>query len=91
MFFNQQASNVDNSKLYKILNITKDAEPETIKKSYKKLAMKWHPDRNPKNKEEAENKFKEISEAYEILSDEKKRKAYEYLDRRQNKAHISHS
>ena len=77
MFFNQQASNVDNSKLYTILNITKDAEPETIKKSYKKLAMKWHPDRNPKNKEEAENKFKEISEAYEILSDEKKRKAYD--------------
>ena len=54
------------SALYDILNINKDAEPETIKKAYKKMAMKYHPDRNPKNKEESEKKFKEIAKAYEI-------------------------
>lgn len=65
------------SSLYDILNINKDAEPETIKKAYKKMAMKYHPDRNPKNKEESEKKFKEVAKAYEILSDEKKRKLYD--------------
>lgn len=48
--------------------------------SYRKLALKWHPDKNPDNKEDAERKFKELSEAYEVLSDGKR--CYCYLDRK---------
>lgn len=62
---------------YQILCINKDASEEDIKKSYKKLAIKWHPDKNPDNKEEASEKFKEISEAYQVLSDPEKRKIYD--------------
>ena len=62
---------------YEILNINKDANENDIKKSYRKLAMKYHPDRNPDNKEECEAKFKEISEAHNILSDSSKRKKYD--------------
>jgi len=62
---------------YKILDIPKDATEQQIKKSYKKLAIKWHPDKNLNNKEEAENKFKQISEAYEILSNPEKRHQYD--------------
>jgi DnaJ-class molecular chaperone len=61
---------------YKTLGVTKDATAEAIKKAYRKLARKWHPDVNPGNKE-AEQKFKEISEAYDSLGDEKKRKLYD--------------
>ena len=61
--------------LYKILDVVKDASQEEIKKQYRKLSMKYHPDRNPDNKE-AENKFKEISAAYAVLSDPKKRADY---------------
>jgi molecular chaperone DnaJ len=61
---------------YKILGVAKDATGEAIKKAYRKLARKWHPDVNPGNKE-AEQKFKEISEAYDALGDEKKRKLYD--------------
>ena len=53
---------------YRVLGITEDATQEEIKRRYKKLAVKWHPDRNPNNKEEAQQKFMEIQEAYEILS-----------------------
>ena len=60
---------------YKILNVKKQATQEEIKKSYHKLALKYHPDKND-NKEEAEKKFKEIVEAYEVLSDENKRARY---------------
>jgi len=63
---------------YKILGISKDASQEEIKKSYRKLAMKYHPDKNPENIE-AENKFKEVSEAYEVLKDPEKRKHYDEL------------
>ncbi len=61
---------------YSILGVTKTATPEEIKAAYRKLALKYHPDRNPDNKE-AEEKFKEAAEAYEVLSDEKKRRQYD--------------
>ena len=61
---------------YEVLGVAKDASGDDIKKSYRKLAMKYHPDRNPGDKE-AEEKFKEAAEAYEILSDETKRNTYD--------------
>ncbi len=61
---------------YKILGINKNASEEEIKKSYRKLAMKYHPDHTKGNKE-AEEKFKKISEAYAVLSDKEKRKQYD--------------
>src|SRR5271155_1343152 len=61
---------------YEILEISKEATQEDIKKAYRKQALKFHPDRNPGDKE-AEKRFKEISEAYEVLSDEKKRQIYD--------------
>jgi molecular chaperone DnaJ len=61
---------------YEILGVNRDASDEDIKKSYRKLAMKYHPDRNPDSKD-AEDKFKEAKEAYEILSDSQKRAAYD--------------
>jgi len=62
---------------YKILEVNKSASFEIISKVYKLLAKKYHPDMNLENPEEAEEKFKDISEAYEILSDEEKRKTYD--------------
>ena len=62
---------------YGILGVSKDATETDIKKAYRKLALKWHPDKNPDNKEEAEEKFKSISEAYEVLSDKEKRDVYD--------------
>lgn len=64
------------SDYYEILGVSKDAGKDEIKKSYRKLALKYHPDRNPDNKA-AEDKFKEATEAYEVLSDETKRKRYD--------------
>jgi len=61
---------------YDILGVNRDAGDEEIKKSYRKLAMKYHPDRNPDSKD-AEEKFKEAKEAYEILSEPDKRRAYD--------------
>lgn len=62
---------------YEILGVDKKASEADIKKAYKKLAIKWHPDKNPNNREEALEKFREISEAYENLSDPDKRKTYD--------------
>lgn len=62
---------------YKVLGVNKVATTTDIKRAYRKLALKWHPDKNPDNPTESNKKFKEISEAYEILSDEKKRRIYD--------------
>ena len=62
---------------YEVLGVDKNATEEEIKKAYRKLAKKYHPDANPNNKEEAEAKFKEVNEAYENLSDPQKRKMYD--------------
>lgn len=62
---------------YDVLGIEPNATEKDVKKAYRKLALKWHPDKNPDQKEEAEKKFKEISEAYEVLSDKKKREVYD--------------
>ncbi|GJQ10790.1 hypothetical protein GpartN1_g2581.t1 [Galdieria partita] len=62
---------------YAILGVDKNADDSALKKAYRKLAVKWHPDKNPNNKEFAEKKFKEISEAYQVLSDPEKRKIYD--------------
>ena len=61
---------------YQLLGVSRSASAEEIKKAYRKLAMQYHPDKNPGNKK-AEEKFKEISEAYEVLSDEQKRQSYD--------------
>ncbi len=61
---------------YKVLGVEKNATVDEIKKAYRKLAMQYHPDRNPGNKE-AEEKFKEATEAYEVLSDDQKRQRYD--------------
>ena len=63
---------------YEVLGVARDADDAAIKKAYRKLAMKYHPDRNPDDKQ-AEEKFKEIGEAYEVLSDADKRAAYDRL------------
>nr|XP_006825169.1 PREDICTED: dnaJ homolog subfamily B member 6-B-like isoform X1 [Saccoglossus kowalevskii] len=62
---------------YQVLGVPKAASNEDIKKAYRKLALKWHPDKNQDKKDEAEKKFKELSEAYQVLSDKSKREVYD--------------
>ena len=62
---------------YQVLGVDKKASADEIKKAYRKLAVKWHPDKNPNNKAASEEKFKKISEAYAVLSDAKKREQYD--------------
>ena len=65
------------SDYYDILGVSKSATAEEIKKAYRKQALEWHPDRHKDNKEAAEKKFKEVNEAYQVLSDTQKRSAYD--------------
>lgn len=68
---------MSNTKYYDILGVSNQSTKNQIKKAYHKMAIKYHPDRNPNNKEECEEKFKEVSNAYRILSDENLRKRYD--------------
>lgn len=67
---------MNNSDYYKLLNISKTATNNDIKKAYRKLAIKWHPDKN-NNSKESEEMFKKIAEAYSVLSDNNKRRQYD--------------
>lgn len=62
---------------YELLGVSRNASPDDIKKAFRKLALKYHPDRNPDNKQESEKQFKEIAEAYEVLSDPEKKNKYD--------------
>jgi len=64
---------------YEILGVDKNAAEKDIKSAYRKLARKWHPDANPDNPKQAEEKFKDITEAYEVLNDSERRKKYDLL------------
>lgn len=65
------------SRLYDLLEVPREADADTIKKAYKKQALKYHPDRNPGKEAEVQEKFKDIANAFSILSDEKKRAIYD--------------
>lgn len=62
---------------YEVLSVTRESTSDQIKSAYRKAALKWHPDRNPENKSEAEHRFREASEAYSVLSDPQKRATYD--------------
>jgi DnaJ-class molecular chaperone len=64
---------------YRMLGVARNASAEDIRKAFRRLALQYHPDHNPENTQEAEAKFKEINEAYEVLSDEQKRWQYDRL------------
>ena len=67
---------------YEILGLQKNASAQEIKKAYRKLAVKYHPDKNPDNKD-AEEKFKEAAEAYSVLSDQEKKNRYDQMGHQQ--------
>jgi curved DNA-binding protein CbpA len=64
---------------YRILGVNRNASAQDIKKAFRQLALRYHPDRNPDNMKQAEEKFKEINEAYEVLGDEQKKRQYDRL------------
>lgn len=64
---------------YQVLGVDRSADEATIKKAYRKQALKWHPDRNPDKKEAAEAKFKDVAAAYEVLSDPEKKRMYDQV------------
>ena len=68
---------VESEDYYEVLGIPRGSGEADIKKAYKKLALKWHPDKNPDQRDNAERIFKRVSEAYEVLSDPEKRKLYD--------------
>jgi len=65
-------ADIQSDDYYRVLGVDRKADTRTIKKAYRKLAVKHHPDRNPNDTKAAEERFKRIGEAYEVLSDEKK-------------------
>lgn len=71
------APNIESDDYYKVLGVSRNASDADIGKAYKKLALKYHPDKNPDNKEQAEENFKKVSEAYDVLHDAEKRKMYD--------------
>jgi DnaJ-class molecular chaperone len=73
----QMATTSESKNYYEILQISKGSTVVEIKKAYRKLAMKWHPDKNPEIADEAAKKFQEIGEAYDVLSDHEKRAIYD--------------
>ena len=73
--------NVDSKDFYEVLGLKKGASDAEIKKAYKKLAVKYHPDKNPENRDEAEENFKKISQAYQVLSDPKKKQTFDQFGR----------
>jgi DnaJ-class molecular chaperone len=70
-------SSSESKDYYAILEVTRGSTDAEIKKAYRKLAMKWHPDKNPDNSDEAARKFQDIGEAYDVLSDKQKRAIYD--------------
>jgi len=73
----QTASAEGKQSYYEILGVPKDADDKAIKQAYRKMALKWHPDKNPDDREEAERRFREVAEAYEVLSNPQQRKNYD--------------
>src|ERR1700720_3378791 len=62
---------------YEVLGVARDAAADQLKSAYRKAALRWHPDRNPENKQEAKHNFRQASEAYSVLSDPQKRSIYD--------------
>jgi len=78
--------NVESEDYYEVLGVSRDASTDEIKKNYRKLSLKYHPDRNQDNKDECDRIFKRIGEAYEVLSDDDKRNVYNQVGKQANGA-----